>query len=123
MSKKVIDTMHSEFQEQLGDQAATIKTLTSNSNTPNDAKVAFKSDDNIQQIPSPIQTLLDNYDTLDDNNEKSLFQLAMTTTNPVLQRAIIQLQESKTTHLTGLQAKLPKELITLAEKYKVPELQ
>jgi hypothetical protein len=73
MSKKVIDTMHSEFQEQLGDQAATIKTLTSNSNTPNDAKVAFKSDDNIQQIPSPIQTLLDNYDTLDDNNEKSLF--------------------------------------------------
>jgi hypothetical protein len=47
----------------------------------------------------------------------------MTTTNPVLQRAIIQLQESKTTHLTGLQAKLPKELITLAEKYKVPELQ
>jgi hypothetical protein len=119
MSKRLIDTIRSEFQEQLGVQAATIKSLTSNVNIHNAAKI---TDDNNQHIPPPIQKLLDNYDILDDDNKKSLFQLAMTTTNPVLQKAIIQLQESKATNLTSLQAKLVKELIALAEKYKVPEL-
>jgi hypothetical protein len=99
--------MRSEFQTQLGIQAAAIKN---------------KPDDTSHRISSPIQKLLDNYDTLDDDNKKSLFQLAMTTENPELQRTILHLRESKMTHLTSLQAKLAKELITLSEKYKVPEL-
>jgi hypothetical protein len=110
ISKQLIDTMRSEFQEQLGVQAATIKSFTSNGNSSNDTK---PTDENIQHISSPIQKLLNNYDNLDDDSKKSLFQLAMTTTNPVLQ---------KTINLISLQAKLAKELITLAEKYKVPEL-
>jgi hypothetical protein len=48
--------------------------------------------------------------------------MAMTTQNEHLQWAIVQLQEGKLTNQTTLQAKLAKELITLAEKYKVPEL-
>ncbi len=105
MSRKLMESMRSDFQQQLRTQSTTDKPI-----------------DTTSKISSPIQKLLHNYDNLDNDTKKSLFQVAMTTDNLVLQRTILQLQESKISTSASLQAKLAKELITLAEKYKVPEL-
>jgi hypothetical protein len=48
--------------------------------------------------------------------------MAMFSNNEVLQRELIELQQSKGKNSTSTQAKLAKELINLAETYKIPEL-
>jgi hypothetical protein len=72
-------------------------------------------------ITSPIKDLLDRYDDLDDDSKKALFSSAISTNNVDLQRALLDIRCSKGNTGTTL-AKLTKELIKLAETYKVPEL-
>lgn len=104
------DKFRNELQEFLQDQTQRINNLNESNNEKN------------MQISPPIQKLLTNYDTLDDDSKKNLFQMAMFSNNEVLQRELIELQQSKGKNSTSTQAKLAKELINLAETYKIPEL-
>jgi hypothetical protein len=70
-------------------------------------------------ISSPIRDLLNVYHELDDDSKKALLSSAISTNNTQLQRAILEGTQGNTG--TSL-AKLTKELIKLAETYKVPEL-
>jgi hypothetical protein len=63
--------------------------------------------------------LLDRYDTLDEESKNELPKYAVSSGNEKLQSRLMILREGKTG--TSL-AKLTKELIKLAESYKVPEL-
>jgi hypothetical protein len=75
-----------------------------------------------QGISSPIQKLLTNYTNLDEDSRKNLFQLALMSNNEPLQRALIELQQTQGNNSHYSQAKLAKELIKLAQTYKVAEL-
>ncbi len=75
-----------------------------------------------QGISSPIQKLLTNYTNLDEDSRKNLFQLALMSNNEPLQRALIELQQTQGNNSHSGQAKLAKELIKLAQTYKVAEL-
>jgi 16S rRNA G1207 methylase RsmC len=74
------------------------------------------------EISSPVQKLLDNFEILGNDSKKAIFQLVMNTNNEVLQCETIHLQESKMTYQKTLHAKLARELIAFAEKYKISEL-
>jgi hypothetical protein len=74
------------------------------------------------RISSPIQKLLINYTNLDEDSRKNLFQLALLSNNEPLQRALIDLQQTQGKGSSSYQAKLAKELIKLAQTYKVAEL-
>jgi hypothetical protein len=110
-SKANQDKLRLELQQLLRDQTSLIEKLNL---TPANAKQT--------SISSPVQQLLANYDTLDVVSKKNLFQMAMLTNNEPLQRAIIDLQQMKGKNSSSSQAKLAKELIKLAQTYKVSEL-
>jgi hypothetical protein len=57
---------------------------------------------------------------LDDDSKKALMTAAISTNNLDFQHALITLCQNQTN--TGSLAKLAKELIKLADTYKVPEL-
>jgi len=75
-----------------------------------------------QRISSPIQALLNTYKYLDDDAKKNLMHTAMLSNNEMLQRELFKIQQSKPITGLSLQAKLAKELIKLAETYKISEL-
>lgn len=78
---------------------------------------------NVTGISSPVKKLLDAYDKLDDTSRQALWNSALATNNTDLQRALFSLRnQSQNLNNTTTQAKLAKELIKLAETYKVPEL-
>lgn len=66
-----------------------------------------------------MQTMLDKYDSLDDDSKNELFKYAISSGNENLQSRLLLLRQSKSGQSL---AKLTKELIKLAESYKVPEL-
>jgi len=74
------------------------------------------------RISSPIQKMLSNCKTLDEETKKHLFQNALLTNNDALQRELMNLQHNKTSSSISLQAKLAKELKKISETYKIPEL-
>jgi hypothetical protein len=69
-SKANQDKLCLELQQQLRDQTSLIEKLNL---TPANAKQT--------SISSPVQQLLTNYDTLNDDSKKNLFQMAMLTNN------------------------------------------
>jgi len=71
------------------------------------------------EISYTMKTMLEKYDTLDDDSKNELFRYAILTGNENLQSRLLMLRQNKTG--TSL-AKLTKELIKLADSYKVPEL-
>jgi hypothetical protein len=74
------------------------------------------------RISSPIQKMLSNYENLDEETQKHLFQNALLTNNDALQRELMNLQQNKNSSSISLQAKLAKELMKISETYKIPEL-
>ena len=68
-----------------------------------------------------MKILLEIYKDLDDDSRKALFSSAISTDYILLQRALLDLRGTKGTTGTTI-VKLRKELIKLAETYKVPEL-
>jgi hypothetical protein len=71
-------------------------------------------------ISSTLEAMLEKYDELDEDSRKMLIQHAITTDNAVLQQCLMELRASQG-NKSGL-AKLTKEIIKLADTYKVPEL-
>ncbi len=71
-------------------------------------------------ITSPIKALLDTYYDLDEDSKKALMTTAISTNNMDLQRALLSLRQNQNN--PGSLAKLAKDLIKLADTYKVPEL-
>jgi hypothetical protein len=78
-------------------------------------KLAITSD----EISYTMGALLDKYETLDEESKSELLKYAISSGNETLQSCLMMLRADKTG--TSL-AKLTKELIKLAESYKVPEL-
>jgi hypothetical protein len=72
-----------------------------------------------EEISYTMKSLLEKYDILDDDSKNELFRYAIASGNENLQSRLLMLRQSKTG--TSL-AKLTKELIKLADSYKVPEL-
>jgi len=70
-------------------------------------------------ISYTMQTLLDKYKSLDEDSKNELFKYAISSGNENLQSRLLMLRQNKAG--TSL-AKLTKELIKLADSYKVPEL-
>jgi hypothetical protein len=66
--------------------------------------------------------MLSNYENLDEETKKHLFQNALLTNNDALQRDLMNLQQNKISSSISLQAKLAKELRKISETYKIPEL-
>jgi len=81
--------MKLEFQGKIGDQPRRIEFLSSFTKQPRE--LGKENTTSLTSISSPIRKLLDNYDLLDEDSKKGLFQMAMTTQNEHLQQAIIQL--------------------------------
>jgi hypothetical protein len=75
---------------------------------------------NTAGVSSPIRALLDTYHDLDDDSKKALMTTVISTNNVDLQRALITLRQDQNN--SGRLANLAKELIKLADTYKVPEL-
>jgi len=71
------------------------------------------------EISYTMKTMLEKYDTLDNDSKNELFRYAIASGNENLQSRLLMLRQSKTG--TSL-AKLTKELIKLADSYKVLEL-
>jgi len=71
------------------------------------------------EISYTMKTMLEKYDTLDDDSKNELFRYAIASGNENLQSRLLMLWQSKTG--TSL-AKWTKELIKLADSYKVLEL-
>jgi hypothetical protein len=71
-------------------------------------------------ITSPIKSLLDAYHDLDEESRKALVTTAISSNNLDLQRALINLRQNRNN--PGSLAKLAKDLIKLADIYKVPKL-
>ena len=76
----------------------------------------------VNRISSPIQKMLNNYENLDEETKKHLFQNALLTNNDTLQRELMNLQQNEISSSISLQAKLAKELMKISETYKIPEL-
>jgi hypothetical protein len=75
-----------------------------------------------QYIPSPLHALLDTCDEFDGDSKKALMTTAITSNNTALQHELLHLQGSKESNADS-QAKLAKELMKLADLYKLTELQ
>jgi DnaJ-domain-containing protein 1 len=88
-STSTINQMKLEFQGKIGDQPRRIEFLSSFTKQPRE--LGKENTTSLTSISSPIRKLLDNYDLLDEDSKKGLFQMAMTTQNEHLQQAIIQL--------------------------------
>jgi hypothetical protein len=71
-------------------------------------------------ISSTLEAMLEKYDELDEDSKKMLIQHAITTDNAVLQKCLMELRASQGNKISV--AKLTKEIIKLADTYKVPEL-
>jgi hypothetical protein len=71
-------------------------------------------------ISSTLETMLEKYDELDEDSRKMLIQNAITTDNAVLQQPLMELRATQGNKISL--AKLTKEIIKLANTYKVPEL-
>jgi hypothetical protein len=71
------------------------------------------------EISYTMSVLLEKYDMLDDDNKNELLKYVISSGNENLQSRLLMLQQNKVG--TSL-AKLTKELIKLADSYKVPEL-
>jgi hypothetical protein len=80
---------------------------------------AIETTPNIPELSYTMDSLLEKYETLDDENKNELMKYAIPTGNEHLQSCLLMLRQGKSN--TSL-AKLTKELIKLAESYKVPEL-
>ena len=108
------EELNQQLQTQLQDQAQCIEELSgSNQRDVMNSK---------NHISSPIQKLLTNYDTLDEDSKTNLFHMAILNNNKTLQSELFKLQQTKGNNWASMQAKLAKELIKLADTYKVPEL-
>jgi hypothetical protein len=66
--------------------------------------------------------MLNNYESLDEDTKKHLFQNALLTNNDALQQELINLQQNKISSSVSLQAQLAKKLMKTSDTYKVPEL-
>jgi hypothetical protein len=64
--------------------------------------------------------MLEKYAELDEDSKKMLFQHAITTDNATLQQRLMVLHGNETNNISL--AKLTKDVIKLADTYKVPEL-
>jgi hypothetical protein len=71
---------------------------------------------------SPIKKLLANYDLLNDDTKKEVLAAALTSNNIDFQRKVFSKKGLAKSDESTKQAKLAKELIKLANTYKVPEL-
>jgi len=71
------------------------------------------------EISHTMNALLEKYETLDKGSRNELLKFAISSGNENLQSRLLMLRQNKTG--TSL-AKLTKELIKLADSYKVPEL-
>jgi hypothetical protein len=71
------------------------------------------------EISYTMQAMLDKYETLDDDSKNELLKYAISTGNENLQSRLLMLCQNKNAQS---HAKLTKELIKLAESYKVPDL-
>jgi hypothetical protein len=84
----------------------------------------IKEDSKPPSIPGTISTtmeaMLDKYEELDDDSKKALMHHAITSNNEVLQCRLMELCDNHSKNSSV--AKLTKEIIKLAETYKVPEL-
>jgi hypothetical protein len=69
-------------------------------------------------ITATMERLLASYHDLDDDTKKSLLNNAISTNNEELQHRLLTLRQASGSTL----AKLTKELIKMADSYKVPEL-
>jgi hypothetical protein len=69
-------------------------------------------------ITATMERLLESYHDLDDDTKKSLLNNAISTNNEELQHRLLTLRQASGSTL----AKLTKELIKMADSYKVPEL-
>lgn len=70
-------------------------------------------------ITSPMKQLLQNYHELDNDSKTALLTTAITTNNVDLQRLLLKLRDSKKHANSTAQAKLAKELMKLANAYKI----
>ncbi len=71
-------------------------------------------------LNTTLETMLQKYNELDDDSKKMLTQHALMTDDADLQRRLMELRASQGNNTTL--AKLTKEIIKLADTYKVPEL-
>ncbi len=86
-------------------------------------KPSLKNEATSSGISSPIKKLLDSYNDLDEHSKQALLLTAISSGNVELQRTLFALRDDdKNTNNPGSLAKLAKELIKLADTYKVPEL-
>jgi hypothetical protein len=107
--------LHEHLRNEIHDQATTQNRLLQLIQSQNHATST--------DISSPVKGLLDKYYSLDESSKQALWNSAMTTNNIALQHALFNLQEDvKNRNNPVNQAKLAKELIKLADTYKMPEL-
>ncbi len=71
-------------------------------------------------ISATMEAMLEKFSELDDDSKKALMHHEITTNNETLQNRLMKLRESSGNNYNI--AKLTKEIIKLAETYKVPEL-
>jgi hypothetical protein len=125
------DKLHDELNSKLQQQQELIRELTEESLRLTRQQllspVQFTSQNSAptvstNRVSSPIQKMLSNYENLDEETKKHLFQNALLTNNDALQRELMNLQHNKTSSSISLQAKLAKELKKISETYKIPEL-
>jgi hypothetical protein len=73
------------------------------------------------EINPVMSAMLDRYDQLDDSSKQALMHQAISSNNEVLQSRLVMLRDADKKDGLSL-AKLTKEIIKLADTYKVPEL-
>jgi hypothetical protein len=73
------------------------------------------------EINHVMSAMLDRYDQLDDSSKQALMHQAISSNNEVLQSRLMMLRDANKKDWLSL-AKLTKEIIKLADTYKVPEL-
>jgi hypothetical protein len=125
-----IETLTQELEELRRDHQLCTPSVTSHHPEPViEPPMMIRTSNITQDIPSTAPALgeisytmgvmLEKYETLDEDSKNELLKYAISTGNENLQSRLLMLCQSKTgTSLT----KLTKELIKLAESYKVPEL-
>jgi hypothetical protein len=73
------------------------------------------------EINHVMSAMLDRYNQLDDSSKQALMHQAISSNNEVLQSRLVMLRDADKKDGLSL-AKLAKEIIKLADTYKVPEL-
>jgi hypothetical protein len=73
------------------------------------------------EINAVMSAMLDRYDQLDDSSKQALMHQAISSNNELLQSRLMLLRDADKKDRLSL-AKLTKEIIKLADTYKVPEL-